>query len=45
MVVITGGAQGIGKKLANKMAIQENAIVCILDSNEVINLLTQAIII
>uniref|UniRef100_A0A915A9F1 Uncharacterized protein n=1 Tax=Parascaris univalens TaxID=6257 RepID=A0A915A9F1_PARUN len=35
IVVITGGAMGIGKGLARKFAVEERAIVCILDINEV----------
>ncbi|ETN82987.1 hypothetical protein NECAME_07641 [Necator americanus] len=35
VVVITGGAMGIGKTVSKMMAIQERAKVCILDVNEV----------
>ncbi|VDM40767.1 unnamed protein product [Toxocara canis] len=34
VVVITGGARGVGKGLARKFAIHEHAVVCILDINE-----------
>ncbi len=36
MVAITGGASGIGKGLAQKIALEHNAIVCILDINQVV---------
>uniref|UniRef100_A0AAF5PI17 Oxidoreductase n=1 Tax=Wuchereria bancrofti TaxID=6293 RepID=A0AAF5PI17_WUCBA len=34
VVAITGGASGIGKGLAQKIALEQNAIVCILDINQ-----------
>ncbi|CAJ0601799.1 unnamed protein product [Cylicocyclus nassatus] len=34
VVVITGGAMGIGKTVAKKLALQEKAKLCILDVNE-----------
>ncbi|VDK88466.1 unnamed protein product, partial [Litomosoides sigmodontis] len=34
VVAITGGASGIGRGLAQKFALEENAIVCILDINQ-----------
>ncbi|VDO38707.1 unnamed protein product [Onchocerca flexuosa] len=34
VVAITGGASGIGKGLAQKIALEESAIVCILDIDQ-----------